>query len=174
MTGDRTTRESGNGHLAGHLPRVRVTDIDDDGGEGACAAFGYLRGVRDRAAAVEFRFLTGNSTWFPYTWLGNWQFDPSEGLLLKFTGDLVYLVLIRGSNLNRPLADSSANLTSSGLQRHRVIWIREMDESEIRTVGESGPTVDSIEVAEFESQEELKAWLQRKAPAFQSKEHQHE
>jgi hypothetical protein len=160
MTGDRTTRESGNGHLAGHLPRVRVTDIDDDGGEGACAAFGYLRGVRDRAAAVEFRFLTGNSTWFPYTWLGNWQFDPSEGLLLKFTGDLVYLVLIRGSNLNRPLGG--------------VIWIREMDESEIRTVGESGPTVDSIEVAEFESQEELKAWLQRKAPAFQSKEHQHE
>ena len=29
--------------------------------------------------------------------------NPSEGLLLKFSGDLVYLVLIRGSNLDRPL-----------------------------------------------------------------------
>ena len=36
-------------------------------------------------------------------WLGPWQYNPSEGLLLKFSGDLVYLVLIRGSNLDKPL-----------------------------------------------------------------------
>ena len=54
---------------------------------------------------MEFRFRDGNSMWFPYSWLGTWQFNPSEGLLLKFSGDLVYLVLIRGSNLDRPLKE---------------------------------------------------------------------
>lgn len=160
------TGMASNGHLAGRLPRVRAKESDDDGSECSCSAFGYLRGIRDRAVAVEFRFLNGNSTWFPYAWLGNWQFNPSDGLLLKFTGDMVYLVLIQGSNLNRPLADSTTNLTSSGLQRHRVIWVREMDEDEIRRVGESGPTIDRIEVAEFESQDELKEWLEKKAPTF--------
>ena len=74
---------------------------EDDTGEASCAAFGYLRGIRERADAIEIRLRDGNSTWFPYGWLGNWKFNPSEGLLLKFSGDLVYLVLIKGSNLDR-------------------------------------------------------------------------
>jgi hypothetical protein len=44
--------------------------------------------------------------------------------------------------------------------------MREMTEEEIRQVGETGPTIDSIEVAEFESHAELKEWLSEKAPAF--------
>ena len=69
----------------------------------------FVRGVwlsaghKRPAGAVEFRFRDGNSTWFPYAWLGPWRYNPSEGLLLKFSGDLVYLVLIRGSNLDKPL-----------------------------------------------------------------------
>jgi len=31
---------------------------------------------------------------------------------------------------------------------------------------ETGPTIDSIEVAEFESQAALKEWVRQKAPAF--------
>jgi hypothetical protein len=134
--------------------------------EVSCGAFGYLRGIRDLPGAVEFRFRDGNSTWFPYGWLGPWRYDPSEGLLLKFSGDQIYLVLLRGSNLDKPLAEGSINLTTGGLQRHRVVWIREMTEEEIRQVGESGPTIDSIEVAEFESQADLKVWLRAKAPGF--------
>jgi hypothetical protein len=134
--------------------------------EVSCGAFGYLRGIRDLPGSVEFRFRDGNSTWFPYNWLGPWRYDPSEGLLLKFSGDMVYLVLIRGSNLDKPLNEGAINLTTGGLQRHRVVWIREMSEEEIRQVGESGPTIDSIEVAEFESQADLKEWLKAKAPAF--------
>ena len=141
-------------------------EADADEGEASCAAFGYLRGIRDHAGAVEFRFRDGNSAWFPYGWLGPWQYNPSEGLLLKFSGDLVYLVLIRGSNLDRPLNEGSINLTNAGLQRHRVLWVREMTEDEIRKVGETGPTIDSIEVAEFESQAGLKEWLGKHAPAF--------
>jgi hypothetical protein len=33
-------------------------------------------------------------------------------------------------------------------------------------VGETGPPIDSIEVASFESNEALKEWLSKKAPAF--------
>jgi hypothetical protein len=135
----------------------------------SCPAFGYLRGIRDLPGAVEFRLRDGNSVWFPYGWLGPWHYNPSEGLLLKFSGDLVYLVLIRGSNLDKPLNEGGINLTTGGIQRHRVVWIREMPEEEIRKVGDTGPTIDSIEVAEFESQADLKEWISQNAPAFLSR-----
>ena len=141
-------------------------EVDAEGTEGSCGAFGYLRGLRDTASALEFRFREGNSVWFPYGWLGPWRYNPSEGLLLKFSGDLVYIVLIHGSNLDRPLSDTTTNLTTSGLQRHRIVWMREMSEDEIRQVGDTGPTIDSIEVAEFESNSDLRAWLEMRAPSF--------
>lgn len=139
-----------------------------EGGEGACAAFGYLRGLHERASAIEFRMMSGNSVWFPYNWMGTVKFDPSAGLLLKFSGDLVYLVLIRGSNLDKRLAEGGIDLIRAGLQRHRVMWVREMGEDEIQQTGENGPTIDSIEVVEFESQKELKEWLNATEPPFGS------
>lgn len=145
---------------------VPAKDMELDQGEASCGAFGYLRGIRDHASALELRFRDGNSMWFPYAWLGTWRFNPSEGLLLKFSGDLVYLVLIKGSNLDKPLNDAVINLTHAGLQRHRVLWLREMSEDDIRKTGETGPTIDSIEVGEFESHEELKEWVASRAPAF--------
>jgi len=155
-----------NPHMAGLSGILHGKEADSEAGEASCAAFGYLRGIRERADAIEFRFRDGNSMWFPYGWLGNWKYNPSEGLLIKFSGDLVYLVLVRGSNLDKPLADSTTNLTTSGLQRHRIVWMREMNRDEIEQVGESGPTIDSIQVAEFESHEALKEWLKKTAPAF--------
>jgi hypothetical protein len=169
MSDDRKTDQEGlrgNTYQAGLIPRQRGKEKDDEDGEGSCSAFGYLRGIRERADAIEIRFQNGNSTWFPYSWLGEWKFNPSDGLLLKFSGDLVYVVLIRGSNLDRPLSDTTTNLTTSGLQRHRIVWMREMSAEEIRQVGESGPTIDRIEVAEFESNADLKTWLEANAPAF--------
>ncbi len=134
--------------------------------EASCGAFGYLRGLRDQSGAVELRFRNGNSIWFPYSWLGNWQYHPSDGLLLKFSGDLVYLVLIRGSNIERPLNEGAINLTHAGLQRHRVLWIREMSPYEICAFGENAPTIDSIVVAEFDSHADLKEWMSTHAPEF--------
>jgi hypothetical protein len=148
----------------GEQPPRREADAEQ--GEASCEAFGYLRGIRDHATSVEFRFRDGNSIFFPYGLMGVWQYNPSEGLLLKFNADLLYVVLIRGSNLDRPLKEGAINLTHAGLQRHRVLWVREMTEEEIRQVGEKGPTIDSIELAEFESQEELREWLKKKAPGF--------
>src|SRR5262249_54067794 len=148
----------------GALPPKKEADAEE--AEVSGGAFGYLRGIRDLPGAVEFRFRDGNSAWFPYGWLGPWRYNPSEGLLMKFSGDLLYLVLIHGSNLDKPLNEGAINLTTGGLQRHRVVWIREMNEEDIRQVGETGPTIDSIEVAECESQADVKEWLTEHAPAF--------
>jgi hypothetical protein len=99
--------------------------------------------------------------------LGPWRYDPSEGLLLlKFNGDLTYVVLIRGSNLDKPLNEGAINLTTGGLQRQKVVWIRQMSKTDIQQVGNSGPTIDSIQVEEFESQTALKEWLGKNAPTF--------
>jgi len=144
---------------------LQAKEVEADG-VASCKAFGYLRGIRDQATSIEFRFREGNSIFFPYGWMGPWKHNPSEGLLLKFSGDLVYLVLIRGSNLEKPLNEGAINLTNAGLQRHRVLWVREMSEDDIRQVGETGPTIDSIDVAEFESHADLKEWLTKNAPAF--------
>lgn len=155
-----------NPHLAGFTGTLPQKDGDSEPVEASCGAFGYLRGLRDSSAAVEFRFRDGNSVWFAYSLLGTWQYNPSYGLLLKFTGDVVTLVLIKGSNLDRPLNEGAIDLIHAGLQRHRVLWVREMTREEIRQVGEKGPTIGSIELAEFESQEELREWLKKKAPEF--------
>jgi len=157
-------------HSEGKAPATPPGKVETDDVEASCAAFGYLRGLRDASASVEFRFRDGNSIWFPYNLLGQWQFNPSEGLLLKFSGDLMYVVLIRGSNLDKPLTDGAINLTHAGLQRHRVLWIREMTKDDIERVGESGPTIDSIEMGEFTSHDDRREWLKKKAPGFLNEE----
>lgn len=157
-------RLSGNPHLSGRALPGRKKPQEE--GEGACPAYGYLRGLHERASAIEFRLQHGNSVWFPYSWLGTWKFDPSEGLLIKFSGDLIYLVLIRGSNLDCRIEGGGIDLIRAGLQRHRVLFVREMSEADITEVGENSPTIDSIQIAEFESHDALKEWLGETAPAF--------
>jgi hypothetical protein len=145
---------------------VAVTAAEPEGEEDSCPAFGFLRGIRERALAVEFRFRDGNSEWHAYSCLVSFRHDPSAGLLLKFTGDVVTLVLISGSNLDAAVGEGQVNLTDRGLQRHRIVFVREMDEEELRQVGEKGPTIDRIDICEFESAEEQREWLKKLAPAF--------
>lgn len=149
---------------------AKLLSVDDDhtpeSDEATCPAFGYLRNVHDRAQAVEFRFRDGNSDFFPYSWVGPWRYNPSVGLLLKFTGDVVTLVLILGSKLTAAVNQGAANLTDGGLQRHRITWVREMDDAELKRVGDAGPTIDRIEVAEFETVDEQYQWLAKTAPVF--------
>jgi hypothetical protein len=52
--------------------------------------------------------------------------------------------------MNRSCISRVCNLTTGGLQRHRVVWIREMTEPDIRQVRKTGPTIASTGVAEFE------------------------
>jgi hypothetical protein len=144
---------------------LQSKERETERGEISCNAFGYQR-QPEHLSAIEFRFLTGDSMWFPYNSMGACRHIPSEGLLLKFSGDLIYLVLIRGSNLDRGIDGKATDLIHAGLQRHHVLWLREMTPAEIREVGETGPTIDSIQVAEFESHAALKEWLRKHAPAF--------
>ena len=132
-------------------------------------AFGYLENANAQAAAIEFRFGNGNITWFSYAWLGTWHFNPSEGLLLKFSGDLVYLVLLRGTNLDRPLRKDAISLTQ-GLQSHRILWVREQGRetgrAPVAETDDAAPIIDRIDIGQFESHDDLKAWLDQIAPAF--------
>jgi hypothetical protein len=41
-----------------------------------------------------------------------------------------------------------------------------MDEDELKRTGEKGPTIDRIEVAEFETAEGQREWLAKAAPVF--------
>jgi hypothetical protein len=134
--------------------------------EQSCAAFGYLRGIREQALMLELRFRNGNREFYPYGLLGPVRYNPSVGLLLRYSGDVVTLVLIRGSNLDALVHQGAVNLTDRGIQRHRILWIREMDEAELCRPPKGEPTIDRIEVGEFESHEALREWLEKKVPAF--------
>ena len=157
-------------HLRNYLPHVAEAAATGQGAgtddEESCPAFGFLRGLEARALAVEFRLRTGDSEWFAYSCLVSWRFNPSVGLLLKFTGDVASLVLIRGSNLDAPVGPAKVNLTDRGLQRHRIVYIREMDEDELRRARGGEPTIDRIDIAEFETVEEQREWLKAHATAF--------
>jgi hypothetical protein len=168
MTDEKTHQDrlQRNPHLAAFTAMLPNKDAEGEPAEASCAAFGYLRGLRDSSAAIELRLKSGNSVWFSYSLLGTWQYNPSCGLLLKFTGDVVTLALIKGSNLDRPLSEGTIDMLHAGLQRHRVLWVKEMTREEIRQVGEKGPTIESIELAEFESNDAIKDWLKKKAPEF--------
>ena len=87
-------------------------------------------------------------------------------MLLKFAGDAVTLVLIRGSNLGLMLPGKNINLTDRGLQRHKIIFIREMDEDELRRAGKATPTIDRIDIVECQTFEEQQEWLAKHAASF--------
>ena len=116
---------------------------------------------------MRFRFRSGTGVCLPYAWLGPWEYNPSVRLLIKFAGDAVTLVLIQGSNLDMPV-NGAVNLTEWGLQQHRITWVREMDDDELRKAGESEPTVDRIDAATFDSHDKQREWVQQEWLAFLS------
>lgn len=122
--------------------------------EGECAAFGFLRGTRERATMIEFRLRTGNRKALPYSWLGPVDYDPSRGLLLRFVGDQVYLVLVRGWNLAAPVTGGT-DLYERGVLRHRVLWVREMSPPALAKVPKDQVAVQDILIAAGASDAEL-------------------
>ncbi len=136
---------------------------DSDEDELACLAFGYLRGLRERAISIEFRFATGHCTAFPYSWLGPVEYDPSQGLLLRFAGDRVSLVLIEGNRLNTLVAETVSLF--EGIQRHRITWVREMTRAELTRAGREDTTIDRIQIASYRPDEPCPVdWPERFAP----------
>jgi hypothetical protein len=111
------------------------TEATDD-----CGAFGFLRGVRDRALMLELRKKDGNIKAVGYAWLSQAEFDPSVGITLHFAGQQIR---IRGRNLN---AEIRPNVRLyQGIVRHRVQWIQELDEPALMNAGEQDTVIEKIE-----------------------------
>lgn len=111
-----------------------VSELDDLG------SFGYLRGVKDRAAMLEFRQKDGNSVAFDYGWLRKVEFNPSDGIVLYFGG--TDSVRITGRNLNRPTAANVQLLR--GILGHRVPWIQEASEPDILKAVDDATVIEQI------------------------------
>ncbi|HEY2787039.1 MAG TPA: hypothetical protein VGJ05_18910 [Fimbriiglobus sp.] len=158
---------SWNPKMAGRpLPNPRDSARADESEDESCPAFGFLRGLRDRSLMLEFRLKNGNTEAFSYHLLSSIRYNPSVGLLLKFSGDVVTLVLIHGSNLDFVLKDRAVNLTDRGIYRHRVTFVREMNETELSRAGANQPTIDHILLKELDSIDEQTEWIQKTAPVF--------
>ncbi|MCA9078634.1 MAG: hypothetical protein KDA93_26645 [Planctomycetaceae bacterium] len=115
--------------------------IPEAEGDEDCGAFGWLRGVRDRAVMLELRHKNGCISAFGYAWLDAVEFDPSTGLTLRFSGRTVK---ISGRNLNaeaRPMIR-----LVDGIIRHRVSWIREADGSAGLVAGKDAVLIEEIEI----------------------------
>jgi hypothetical protein len=79
-------------------------------------AYSMISADRQRKIMVEFRFLNGNRKARAYSYLVGIDFNPSEGIIVDFSGETV---AISGRNL-LPLFD--------GLVSQRIWSVREMDE----------------------------------------------
>lgn len=104
-------------------------------------AFGFLRGVRDKALSLEFRHKDGKITAHSYAWLESAEFDPSEGITLNFSGKIVKL---SGRNLN---AETRPNVCLfAGILRHRVSWVQEADGPTVMQASETAVFIEEVKI----------------------------
>jgi hypothetical protein len=102
-------------------------------------AFGWLRGVQDRAIMLEIRHKDGRVTAKGYSWLQSAEFDPSEGIALNFSGETIK---IAGRNLN---AEVRPNIRLfAGILRHRVPWIQEADEPTVLEAPKDAVVIEDV------------------------------
>ena len=103
-------------------------------------AFGWLRGVRDRAVMLELRKKNGNVLAVGYGWLERVELDPSEGITLHLVGQKIR---IKGRNLNGAVRPDVRLF--QGITRHKVAWIQEADGPTALQAGKSATVVERIE-----------------------------
>lgn len=106
-----------------------------------CGAFGWLRGIRDRAIMLEIRHKNGHITALGYAWLDSAEFDPSDGINLRFSGKTVSII---GRNLNGEVRPNIRLF--DGLVRHRVPWIQEAGGSASLQAHQGAAIIDEIDV----------------------------
>lgn len=126
-----------------HLPRATSVSraADDADTLQDLGAFGWLRGVRDRAVMLELRQKDGGVSAFAYAWLERADFDPSEGISLKFGAEKIK---ITGRNLN---GEARPNIRLfDGIVRHRVPWVQEADEATAMEAGQGVTVVERMEI----------------------------
>jgi hypothetical protein len=117
------------------LTAIEADSLEDLG------AFGWLRGVRDRAIMLELRHKDGRVSALGYAWLAHAEFDPSDGITLHFAGKMVR---ITGRNLN---GEARPNVRMfAGIVRHRVPWIQEADRPMALEAASNATIIEHVEV----------------------------
>jgi hypothetical protein len=120
---------------------AEANDVEEADGLDDLGAFGFLRGVRDRAIMLELRHKDGSMSAFAYAWLDRCDFDPSEGITLHFSGRTVK---ITGRNLGAEIRPN-VRLFQAVL-RHRVPWIQEANEPSAMEAPRSAVVIERIDV----------------------------
>lgn len=103
-------------------------------------AFGWLRGVRDRAIMLELRKKNGNVRAIAYAWIQEVDFDPSIGIVIHAGGQKFKIV---GRNLNAE-TPSGVRLFQ-GITRHRVPFIQEAEQSTLMRADSVQTIVEKID-----------------------------
>jgi hypothetical protein len=120
-------------HLAGVAPPIE-SDTEDLG------CFGVLRGVAERAVALELRQRDGSIKAIGYAWIERYEYEPSEGIKLFASGTEIAII---GRNLNKEVR---ANLRLfEAIVRHRVPWLCEVDESAALQAPKTATLIESIQ-----------------------------
>jgi hypothetical protein len=112
---------------------AEVDSTDDLG------AFGWLRGMRERAVMLELRKKDGNILAVGYGYLEKAEFNPSEGITLSIAG---HKVRIEGRSLNAPTGNGVRLF--EGIARHRVPWVQEADEPTQMETDDNSTVIDRI------------------------------
>lgn len=119
-------------------PDATGDGIDDLGG------YGLLRGIRDRAFALELRKKDGTVLAVPYALIEQYLFAPDAGITLRVGGRDVF---IRGQRLNEtPDRDAIAPAISlyTAIVRQRVAWVAERSGRSPDAVG-TGVRIESVQ-----------------------------
>ena len=110
-------------------------DATDDLG-----AFGWLRGIRDRALCLELRKKTGAIVAVPYMTIDKYEYDPTEGITIHTAGETVR---IKGRNLNAEVQPMKR--LYDGLVRARVPWVQETNRQGAFEADKSATVIESLE-----------------------------
>ena len=124
-------------HLPSHA--AAVARGSDEDGPADLGAFGWLRGTHERATMLELKKKDGTIIAYPYAWLEKATFDPSEGILLKFGVEKLKII---GCNLNNEIRPNVRLF--SGIARHRVPWVQEVDRASAMEAGRGAVVIEQI------------------------------
>jgi hypothetical protein len=120
--------------VAAVRPETEPDEVDD------FVAFGFLRGVRDRALMLALRSKSGSVTAFGYGWLEKIEYDPSGSITLQFGKDIVKLI---GRNLNAEVRPNVRLVDA--LMRHKVPYVQESGGAAAMTAAKDAAVIDRIE-----------------------------
>ena len=135
MSDNLLERYTGKRTEFGDLSSPETEGLEDYG------SFGWLRGIRERAIMLEIRHKNGKISAFGYAWLDSVEFNPSEGILLRFSGKTVKIV---GRNLNGEIRPSIRLF--DGIVRHRVPWILEAEGCSTLQVPPGSTVIEEVEI----------------------------